>query len=107
MNQDHVPHETLTLPDGGRIAYRRSAAHADDAGGGIGFLAGFAPDMTGTKATALEAWARGRGQAMLCFDYSGHGRSSGAFRDGTIGRWLNDALAVIDTLASGPQILVG
>ena len=94
-------------PDGSNLAYCRSPAIAGDARPGIVFLSGFASDMTGTKATALEAWACGRGQAMLRFDYFGHGQSSGAFRNGTISRWLDDALAVIDGLASGPQILVG
>jgi pimeloyl-ACP methyl ester carboxylesterase len=97
----------LTLPDGGRIAYRRLAARAGDERPGIVFLSGFASDMTGTKGAALAAWAQERGRALLRFDYSGHGQSSGAFRDGTIGRWTADALAAIDRLTAGPQILVG
>jgi pimeloyl-ACP methyl ester carboxylesterase len=97
----------LSLPDGARIAYRRLAARAGDGRPGIVFLSGFASDMTGTKGAALAAWAEARGQALLRFDYSGHGRSSGAFRDGTIGRWAADALAAIDRLTVGPQILVG
>jgi pimeloyl-ACP methyl ester carboxylesterase len=100
-------HETLVLADGTRLAYRRTAAAAGDARPGIVFLSGFASDMTGTKGAALEAWAKERGQAMLRFDYSGHGRSSGVFRDGTIGRWTEDALAVLDRLTQGPQVLVG
>jgi pimeloyl-ACP methyl ester carboxylesterase len=63
--------------------------------------------MTGTKASALETFAESRGQAYLRFDYSGHGSSSGEFAAGTIGRWRDDALAVLDSLTSGPQILVG
>jgi pimeloyl-ACP methyl ester carboxylesterase len=93
----------LARDDGERIAYRRLAGKAP----GIVFLGGFMSDMTGTKATALEAFARARGQAFLRFDYFGHGASSGTFRDGTIGRWREDALAALDTLADGPQILVG
>jgi pimeloyl-ACP methyl ester carboxylesterase len=107
MSPNDVPHETLTLPDGTRIAYRRLAARAGDGRPGIVFLSGFASDMTGAKGTALAAWAEARGQALLRFDYSGHGQSSGAFRDGTIGRWTADALAAIDRLTAGPQILVG
>jgi len=71
------------------------------------FLGGFASDMTGTKATALEAAARAAGRAFLRFDYRGHGRSEGRFEDGTIGDWLSDALAAFDALTEGPQILVG
>src|SRR5215470_11160666 len=107
MSSNDLPHETLTLPDGAAIAYRRVAARAGDVWPGIVFLSGFASDMTGTKAAALAAWAEARGRAFLRFDYSGHGRSSGAFRDGTIGRWSEDALAVLDRLTQGPQILVG
>jgi pimeloyl-ACP methyl ester carboxylesterase len=107
MSPNDLPQETLTLPDGAHIAYRRRAARADDGRPGIVFLSGFASDMTGTKGTALAAWAEERGQALLRFDYSGHGQSSGAFRDGTIGRWAADALTAIDRLTVGPQILVG
>jgi pimeloyl-ACP methyl ester carboxylesterase len=63
--------------------------------------------MNGIKATALAAHCRARGHPFLRFDYFGHGASSGDFRAGSIGRWLADALAVIDALTEGPQILVG
>ncbi|MEE8189144.1 MAG: alpha/beta hydrolase [Kiloniellales bacterium] len=64
-------------------------------------------DMTGSKALALEAFARERGQDFLRFDYLGHGASSGHFEEGTIGRWAEDAIAVLDEVAEGPQIIVG
>ncbi|MBX6323814.1 MAG: alpha/beta hydrolase [Rhodospirillaceae bacterium] len=101
---------TLARPDGGTIAYhRRQPLPEARARGwpGVIFLGGFASDMGGTKATALDAFCAARGQAFLRFDYFGHGRSSGDLRDGTIGRWLEDALAVLDGLSEGPQILVG
>ena len=85
------------------IAYRA----VDGASPGVMFLGGFMSDMTGTKATALEAHCRSAGRAFVRFDYSGHGESGGAFRDGTIGSWRNDALVVLDQVARGPQILVG
>ena len=44
---------------------------------------------------------------IVRFDYRGHGQSSGQFVDGTISRWTDDALSVIDRLTEGPQILVG
>lgn len=93
----------LVGPEGRRIAYHRLPGRAP----GVMFLGGYASDMTGTKASALEAFCRARGQAFLRFDYSGHGRSSGDFRDGTIGRWTADALAAFDRATEGPQILVG
>jgi pimeloyl-ACP methyl ester carboxylesterase len=87
----------------GYLAYAR----LEGRGPGVVFLGGFASDMTGTKATALEAWCRGEGRAFVRFDYRGHGASSGRFEDGTIGGWLGDSLAVLDRLSEGPQILVG
>src|SRR5690606_23301650 len=71
------------------------------------FLGGFMSDMTGSKATALEAHCRSSGRAFVRFDYLGHGQSSGAVRDGTIGRWLEDSLLVFDRLTEGPQIVIG
>lgn len=108
----------LELQDGRQIAYARRAPAANDltpngnqqkpAGlPGIVFLGGFASDMTGTKAMALDAYCAAAGRAFLRFDYTGHGQSSGRFTDGTISRWRDDALAVIDQLTEGPQILVG
>jgi pimeloyl-ACP methyl ester carboxylesterase len=93
----------LERPDGTRIAYRRTAGRTP----GVVFLGGFMSDMTGTKATALEAHMRARGHAYVRFDYLGHGASSGRFVDGTIGRWAEDAVSVLDRLTEGPQVLVG
>lgn len=95
--------EYLETIQGRRIAYHRSMGQ----GPGIVFLGGFNSDMTGTKALYLQDWARGRGQAFLRFDYSGHGDSSGRFEDGCIGDWAADAHAVIESLTQGPQVLVG
>jgi len=71
------------------------------------FLPGFRSDMTGDKATALAGFCASRGQAMVRFDYSGHGASSGRFENGTIGVWAEDALTVLDRLTEGKVILVG
>ena len=95
--------ERLALDEGGFLAYHRSAG----VGPGIIFLGGFSSDMSGVKATALEHWCQDRGQAFIRFDYSGHGASSGQFADGTIGRWAEEALEILDRLTEGPQILVG
>ena len=93
----------LTRPDGNRIAFAKVEGRTPT----VVFLGGFRSDMTGTKAIALDDWARRAGHAFLRFDYLGHGQSSGQFRDGTISRWRDDALAVLDNLTSGSQILVG
>jgi pimeloyl-ACP methyl ester carboxylesterase len=89
--------------DGETIAYLRRSGKSP----GVVWLGGFKSDMTGTKAGALDAWAERRGRAFLRFDYFGHGRSSGEFRKGTITRWRDDALGVLDELCDGPQFLVG
>ena len=92
----------------GRIAYRkREGSVSDDARPGVVWLGGFRSDMLGTKAEALDAWARETGRAFVRFDYSGHGESDGAFESGSIGEWAEDALAAFDALTEGPQILVG
>jgi pimeloyl-ACP methyl ester carboxylesterase len=41
------------------------------------------------------------------FDYSGHGESGGSFTDGTIGRWLEESVAVFDACCDGPQVVIG
>jgi pimeloyl-ACP methyl ester carboxylesterase len=74
---------------------------------GLFWLGGFNSDMKGTKAEALDRWAEEQGRACLRFDYSGHGESGGAFTDGTIGRWLEESLAVFTTFCRGPQVVIG
>jgi len=102
------PPATLARPDGASLAYHATpAADPHDRRPGLVFCGGFMSDMTGTKATALEAYAREQGLAFVRFDYLGHGGSSGAFADGTIGRWAEDAVAVIDEVTEGPQVLIG
>ena len=89
-----------------RIAYLREPGRRADRAGVL-WLCGFKSEMTSTKASALAAWARRRGIGCLRFDYSGHGRSEGAFEEGTIGRWREEAQAVFCRLSRGPQVLVG
>jgi pimeloyl-ACP methyl ester carboxylesterase len=89
-------------------AARRIAVQARaGASPGLIWLGGFKSDMTGTKALALEAWAAEHGRACVRFDYSGHGESGGAFIDGTIGRWLEESVAVFEQFCRGPQIVIG
>src|SRR3954449_8292768 len=74
---------------------------------GVVWLGGFKSDMGGTKALALDGWAAEHGRACVRFDYSGHGESGGAFDEGTIGRWLEEAVAVFSQCCSGPQVVIG
>ncbi len=93
----------LDRPGGHHLAYVKH----DGAGPGLIWLGGFKSDMDGGKALALDAWAREQGRAFVRFDYFAHGRSSGAWREATISRYREDALAVIDALTEAPQVLVG
>lgn len=93
----------LERDDGPRLAYRRSKGR----GPTLVFLPGYASDMDGTKAVALDAFAAKRGLPMLRFDYSGTGSSEGAFEDGTLARWTDEALLMLDRLTEGSVVLVG
>ena len=89
--------------DGQQLAWRRMA------GGGptVVWLGGFRSDMAGSKAQALADWAQAAGRDYLRFDYFGHGEASGDSVQGSISRWREDALAVIDEMTRGPLVLVG
>lgn len=93
-----------TIKIGGQniVACVRSGARP-----GIVWLGGYRSDMAGTKAEALDEWARAHGRACTRHDYSGHGESSGDYRLGTISQWLEESLAVFRECTDGPQILVG
>jgi pimeloyl-ACP methyl ester carboxylesterase len=100
-----VPSRTRFLPqaDGHKLAF----CHRPGKQPGILFCGGFNSDMQGQKALALDAWCESRGQQFTRFDYFGHGESSGSFSDGTIGRWAEDTVAVLEQVTQGPQIIVG
>jgi pimeloyl-ACP methyl ester carboxylesterase len=89
--------------NGHRLAYR----HTPGTGPTIVFLPGYASDMSGSKAVAIEAWAQSTGRAVLRFDYAGCGESEGAFADQTLASWRDDVLLLIDRLIEGPVTLVG
>lgn len=100
--------EPAFIEVGGGTAHRRIAVRAR--GGqspGLFWLGGFNSDMRGTKALALDAWAAEHGRACVRFDYSGHGESGGKFADGTIGRWLEESVAVFTQFCAGPQVVIG
>lgn len=100
MNDDAVRH--LTRPDGETLAYQQ----VEGEGATVVWLGGFRSDMEGTKALALDCAAQERGWRFLRYDHFAHGRSTGDWRAATIGRWREDAIAVIDSI-EGPVIPVG
>ena len=91
--------------DGRRIAYRQRLAKAN--GPTVIFLPGYASDMEGSKAVAIDDFCATRGMGCLRLDYSGTGSSGGDFSEGTLDRWLEEVLAAIDLLVEGPIILAG
>ena len=96
--------ELLSLDvDDRDIAYRLRSGSSPT----LVFLPGYASDMEGAKALALDAFAERRSLAMLRLDYSGTGSSGGKFEDGTLDAWLDEVLAAIDQLTSGPLIIIG
>ena len=104
MSQRRLKHLRVGTRAASReIAVARRAGKAP----GIFWLGGFRSDMAGSKAEALDHWAKDTRRACTRFDYSGHGESGGRFEDGTISRWLDEAQAVFDAFTKGPQVLVG
>ena len=101
--------ESLQFIDVGRGRDARAIAVRARAGAAPGrlWLGGFKSEMQGTKAAALARFAAEHGRALVRFDYSGHGESKGDFVDGTIGRWLEESLAVFDACCRGPQVVIG
>jgi pimeloyl-ACP methyl ester carboxylesterase len=104
MNEAKLSFLTVESPPR-TIAVR--ARESKSPGPGLFWLGGFKSDMKGTKAAALDEWAAAQGRACVRFDYSGHGESGGDFNDGTIGRWLDESVAVYAQFAKGPQVVVG
>ena len=90
------------MSDSSQLAHHRTAGIAP----AVVFLPGYASDMSGTKALALEDWAKEQGRAFLRFDYRGCGESAGAFEDFTLADWYDDVLAMLETV-EGPAVLVG
>ena len=86
-----------------RVAFRLRPGNSPT----LVFLPGYASDMEGAKAVALDAFAADRGVAMLRLDYSGAGSSGGRFEDGTLALWLEEVLAAVDRLTDGPLIVIG
>lgn len=90
------------MADGRRIAHR----HTDGEGPMLVFLPGYMSDMDGGKATAVFDWAVSEGRSALLLDYSGCGQSSGNFADGSLSRWRDEVLELINTCGSQQTVLL-
>lgn len=96
-----------TMADGRRIAFRHTEETTASSGPTLVFLPGYMSDMAGGKATAIFEDAKAKGRSCLLLDYSGCGKSSGDFADGTLSRWREEVLALIDAYVQGPVLVVG
>src|SRR5829696_7681956 len=90
----------LDLGDGHRIAIRHRVAQAGQPT--ILFLPGYASDMAGLKSTAIDQFCAAQGLGCLRLDYSGTGQSA----EGTLERWLDEVLAVIDRAAPAARLII-
>lgn len=95
--------EFHVLPDGRRIAYRHNTGRSPT----LVFLPGYMSDMSGMKAGSLFEWARAQGRGCMLLDYSGCGESDGDFADGTLSRWRDEVVALVEAKVAGPVVLVG
>jgi pimeloyl-ACP methyl ester carboxylesterase len=91
------------MPDGRQVAFR----HVRGTGPAVVFLPGYMSDMAGGKATAVIEWAVARGRECLVLDYSGCGESSGQFAEGTLSRWCEEVVGLIERQVAGPVVLAG
>ena len=95
------------MPDGRRIAFRHATGTVSGSGPTLVFLPGYMSDMAGSKATAVFDWAVANGRPALLLDYSGCGTSPGDFADGTLTRWRNEVLALVEAHCPGPVVFIG
>ena len=100
---DIAPVARFALPDGRHLAWR----HVAGAGPTIVFLPGYKSDMNGSKALAVLEWAAAQGSGCLLFDYTGCGQSDGQFCDGTLSRWRDEVIALIDHAGLDRVVLAG
>ena len=69
------------------------------------FFHGFMSDMIGAKPMAIQKFCRKQKLNFLKFEYSGHGRSSGKFIDGTISQWTNEAKQLINKFKKNKKLI--
>lgn len=90
-------------PDGRKIAYDQQ----DGSSPGVVYIHGLHSNMDEPPSAALSKYCREKDISYLRFDLSGHGQSSGRLEDATITQWLEDVELVLNSLRSGPLVLVG
>ena len=71
------------------------------------FIHGLKSDMNGKKSIYFNKYCKNKNYSYLCFDFRGHGKSSGNFIDFGIGDWFSDLKRLIKYLNINQSTLVG
>lgn len=83
------------------IAYRKHVPMNPSKDTGVIFCQGLMSNMCGVKARFLESYCKEKELNYVCFDYMGHGQSSGKFEDFTLSLWKENTLDVLAKVAEG------
>ena len=72
----------------------------------IVFLHGFMSDLEGEKPKAFLNFAKKNKLSFLALEYSGHGKSSGAFIKGNITKWSNETSILIRKIVGKNNFII-
>ena len=70
------------------------------------FLHGFKSDLEGDKPKAIFKFCKKNKIGFLALEYSGHGKSYGKFKDGSITSWTNDTKKIIRKKINNKKLIV-
>ncbi len=101
-----MSHKKLHLNPTDYLAYNEYSAKQNNLLKII-FLSGFMSDMTGSKATFLQDLCEEKDIGFIRFDYEGTGLSSGNIKEGSVGRWKENARKIINEIGGEKNILIG
>ena len=71
------------------------------------FLHGLLSDKKGAKSKYIGNYCKKKNYSFLCFDFRGHGMSSGNFTEYGVGDWYDDLCNIIKLLKINQCILIG
>lgn len=105
----------LPVSEGNFICYDFLHSGAQSKAPTIVYLPGLVRERNEAKSINLQSLCKRTDMKFLSADYFGVGRSSGSFEDGTVSKWTEDTILLLDTVLkqsepggkSGPVVLVG
>ena len=86
------------------LAYKQFSCKSNN---NIFFLGGYKSDMNGSKTSFLNEFCQKNQINYTCFDYFGHGESSGELLEGTISVWLENVILMMEKIIKSPAIIIG